>query len=613
VGEALLGTARRRDVASLAAGQARVFELIARGAPLAETLEAVARLLEDNDDPVAAAALVVVDEGTSLAVAAAPSLDDDKQRMLDGLTIGPSSPAGLAVAEGEVVRVDDLAIDSRFPEARATVSRLGARSVLAVPVEAPRSGTTVAVLLVLGYETGVADRVDPGRLESCASLVAVAVERANEEARLAYQATHDALTRVANRATLLDRLTIALARAKRTGHNVAVLFCDLDRFKAINDQFGHDRGDQLLVEVAEKIGRALRPSDTVSRLGGDEFVVLCDDLVDPGQAMLVAERVSRAVESVVVRIDGDELGVTASIGVAVSNDEIENPEELLRDADMAMYRAKAQGRARRELFSAEPGDDPMPTELLDAMAAGELRLDLQPMVGFDGVLVGIEALVRWDDPARGPLLPDRILAAAERGGVVTDLGRWVLMTALAQHVDWQVVDHRFAAVPVHINLTTRDLAAPGFSEQVADALRESGSEPGALVVEVSEGSISGLAGSDVFAQLQDLGVKVVVDGFGLGGGPLLALPGLRVHGIKLDRALVGALDHDPGAVEVASALVGLAHGLALRALAVGVENDEQLDRLRDLGLDSLQGDLVSPPVRSDDGLGGLRDLLSDDG
>ncbi|HEY4377934.1 MAG TPA: hypothetical protein VGM93_12285, partial [Acidimicrobiales bacterium] len=217
VGEALLGTARRRDVASLAAGQARVFELIARGAPLAETLEAVARLLEDNDDPVAAAALVVVDEGTSLAVAAAPSLDDDKQRMLDGLTIGPSSPAGLAVADGEVVRVDDLAIDSRFPEARATVSRLGARSVLAVPVEAPRSGTTVAVLLVLGYETGVADRVDPGRLESCASLVAVAVERANEEARLAYQATHDALTRVANRATLLDRLTIALARAKRTG------------------------------------------------------------------------------------------------------------------------------------------------------------------------------------------------------------------------------------------------------------------------------------------------------------------------------------------------------------------------------------------------------------
>ncbi|MCU1452559.1 MAG: domain S-box/diguanylate cyclase protein [Acidimicrobiales bacterium] len=614
VGEALLGALRRRDVAKLAAGQAEVFELIARGAPRDETLRAVTNLLSGDDEQVVAVALVLAEDGSGTVAAATPALDDARRELLGGAPSSLDSPVGMAVATGEIVRVHDLPSDDRFPEGASLARRLGARSLVAVPVQAPRSGRTLAVLLVLGTAPGVADRVDPGRRESCEALVAVAVERAEDDARLAFQATHDPLTGVANRAALLDRLSVALARSRRTGRSVAVLFCDLDRFKAVNDRFGHDRGDQLLIEVADRISDALRPSDTVCRLGGDEFVVLCEDLEDPTLAMVVAERVGRAVEAVDIVLGGEETRVTASIGVAVSSGDLDNPESLIRDADMAMYRAKSHGRARRELFRPAPEDEPPPpeppeAELVEAMANGRLRLDLQPVVAADGTLVGVEALVRLDDPSRGEVGPEEILATAERGGVVTDIGRWVVSEALAQRRRLLTLDPRLASVPIHVNLTARDLAAPGFLDHLQHDLDQGACPAASFVVELHERALGALGGSEVLDRLRDAGIAVVVDGFGVGGEPLASLPGLHIAAVKLDRSLVEALEQHEGAWEVAAAVAGLAHGLGLRALAVGVETTGQLQVLRALGYDGIQGDLVGPPGPADDVLGRLQALL----
>ncbi|MCU1351478.1 MAG: domain S-box/diguanylate cyclase protein [Acidimicrobiales bacterium] len=609
VGEALLGAVRQQDMALLAGGQAQVFELIARGAPLDETLAAVTALLQAGDDEVVAAALVLDEGGHGIVAAAAPSLDDSRRALLGEGSATIDSPVGMAIATGEAVRVHDLASDERFPAGPVLARRLRARSLVAVPVQAPRSGRTLAVLLVLGVAPGVAERIESARQESCEALAAVAVERADDDARLAFQATHDPLTGVANRAALLDRLSLALARSRRTGRSVAVLFCDLDRFKVVNDRFGHDRGDQLLVEVAERISVALRPSDTVSRLGGDEFVVLCEDLDDPTLAMVVAERVGRAIEAVAMVLGGEETRVTASIGVAVSSGDLDNPESLIRDADMAMYRAKANGRARRELFHAEAGEDPTPAELRRALDQGGLRLDLQPVAALDGTLIGVEALLRWSDPVRGEVVPDLIMPTAERGGLVTDLGRWVVAEALAQRTHLLTLDPRFASVPVHVNLSWRDLVVPGFVDQLQATLGAAGCPPPSLVVELSERSVTALEGDLVLQRLRDLGVGVMVDGFGAGGGPLAGLPALRLDAIKVDRSLAGVVDRDDGAWEVAAAVVRLAHGLGLQAIAVGVDTDAQLGAIRSLGFDAAQGEVMGRPGPANQVIATLRALL----
>lgn len=628
--DAFLGALRRRSVALLADGQAEVFELIARGAPVATALLAARDLLERHTLGATVIIATVEDEGRLSLI---PDAGDDALAAWFAATEpGLDNPFGQAVITGEPVMVANAYGDPRYGE--HVLPDASFQSATILPVRSPRNGKTLAVVGLLGQEPG-APIARPAVRDSVLSLVTVAVERSLDERRLAHQATHDPLTGVGNRAALVDRLGLALARARRSGRAVAVLFCDLDAFKSVNDRFGHDRGDRLLVEVAERIGKAVRPSDTVCRTGGDEFVIVCEDLADGDHAHTIAERVRLSIEGAPVDVGEARLPVTVSVGVALADLPVDDPDRLLRTADLAMYARKQQraadraaaveGRAREGADAAaqrsasegsadgeagagggggdrrEPRTDPFALELVAAIEEDGLHLVHQPLVGRDGTVAGVEALVRWEHPVLGTVGPERILTAAATEDLSGVLGRWIRRTALREHRRWRGSVPSGAPVPVHLNVSQAELLVPGFVESVLSDLDEAGVDPDGVVLEVRERNLADPAPRAIVARLADVGIEVLVENAGQGGVSLADLAGLSVGGLKLGRSLVGGIrEDDPLGVEVARSLVLLAHGLGWRSLAVGVETDHQRSVLFGFGVDAVQGRVAAMPLPVDE-------------
>ncbi|MCU1497752.1 MAG: domain S-box/diguanylate cyclase protein [Acidimicrobiales bacterium] len=598
--DAFHGAIRRRSVALLADGQAEVFEAIARSEPVATALLGAGRLLARHTLG-ATVRIVTVGEGRLHLVNDDPA--DPWVEWFAERAIDLGNPYGQAVVTGETVAVADARSDPRF--GADAVPDLEFRSVAVVPVRSPRDGRTLALIILLGAEPAATTPRVAVR-DSAISLVTVALEREQDERRLAHQATHDPLTGVGNRAALLDRLNLVLARARRTNRPVAVLFCDLDGFKAVNDQFGHDRGDRLLVEVATRIRGAVRPSDTVSRTGGDEFVVVCEDLSSTEQAHLIAGRVLDAVQAAPIDLGEAQIDMRMSIGVALADPVLEDPDRLLRNADLAMYEMKERSRAAGDGAGGEGGPqaasrqplDSFGRDLAQAIAQGELELHQQPLVGRDGSLAGVEALLRWHNPRHGALGPERIVAAAADLDLSTLLGRWVRREALSLREQWDIEpgDRR---PPVHVNVAGGELTAPGFVEDLLDDLRSAAVGPDDLVLEVRESDLLTSAARPVLADLDRLAVPVIVDGVAQGGLPLDILASLPVRGIKLSPDLVRRIEDEPSGVEVVRSVVLLAHGLGWRSMAVGVETERQRAVLFGFGVDAVQGRAVAMPVPAD--------------
>jgi diguanylate cyclase (GGDEF)-like protein len=420
-------------------------------------------------------------------------------------------------------------------------------------------------------------------------------ERRSREADLRHRATHDVLTGLPNRAALSEALTQCLAE----GRPAAVLFMDLDRFKLVNDSHGHAVGDALLIALGQRLGTAVRPQDIVARFGGDEFVVLCPDVVDEEVAIQIAHRMSDAMTEVFL-VEGHELFLTGSVGVTIGRPSDE-PEDLLRDADNAMYRAKEQGRPGYAFFDAGMRDMSrrrleLEQDLHFALERDELRLVYQPV--FDtltGEAVGAEALLRWDSP-RGPISPAEFIPIAEETGLVIPIGDWVLSMACHQAAAWRREFGR--GLPVSVNIAARQLTRPGLATQVLVALGEAGAEPDDLVLEITEhGVLEDFAAA--FRHLQEiraLGVRVAVDDFGTGWSSLSYLQRLPVDELKIDRSFVATLGVEGPSMAIVGSLVSLAHGLGLTVVAEGVETEEQLTELRRLGCDRVQGYLLARPA-----------------
>jgi diguanylate cyclase (GGDEF)-like protein len=424
-------------------------------------------------------------------------------------------------------------------------------------------------------------------------------ERRGREADLRHRATHDVLTGMLNRAALSEALSGCLAE----GRPATVLFMDLDRFKLVNDTHGHAVGDALLIALGRRLVTAVRPVDTVARFGGDEFVILCPDVVDEMVALQIAGRLSEALSEPFL-VDGHELFLTGSVGVAVGRPS-DGPEDLLRDADNAMYRAKEQGRPGYAFFDAGMRERSrrrleLEQELHFALEREELRLVYQPV--FDtatGELLGAEALLRWDSQ-RGPISPSEFIPIAEETGLVIPIGEWVLRAACRQAAAWR---REFGfGVPVSVNLAARQLTRPGLAAQVLSALGEAGGVAGDLILEITEhGVLEDFAAA--FRHLQEvraLGVRVAVDDFGTGWSSLSYLQRLPVDELKIDRSFVATLGVEGPSMAIVGSLVSLAHGLGLTVVAEGVETVEQLAELRRLGCDSVQGFLLARPAPPED-------------
>jgi diguanylate cyclase (GGDEF)-like protein len=433
-------------------------------------------------------------------------------------------------------------------------------------------------------------------------------ERKQIEEQLLHNAFHDGLTGLANRALFIDHLKLALGRAERhEAYRFAVLFLDLDRFKSVNDSLGHTVGDQLLVAIARRLETIVRPGDTVSRLGGDEFTVLLDDLKDADEAEAVAERLQREL-AMPFNLGGHEVFVTVSIGVAVSGDGYPRPEDILQDADTAMYRAKRLGKARHEVFEqgmrAHAADVlGLERDLRQAIERRELFLEYQPIVSLGtGVLRGFEALVRWRHPERGVIPPLKFIPIAEETGQIIPLGIWVLEEACRQMRRWQDVSPAGEPLTMSVNLSGKQFMQSDLLEQIQGVLRETGLDPRSLKLEITETVVMENidTATRTLEQLRALGVELSIDDFGTGYSSLSYLQSFPVSTLKIDRSFVSRMTESDGTAEIVRTIMRLARSLGMDVVAEGVETEGQRARLTDMECEFGQGYYFSKPMGEDD-------------
>ncbi len=451
---------------------------------------------------------------------------------------------------------------------------------------------------------GIAVRDESGRAYRIAGSQTDITARKRAEERLIYDAFHDALTGLPNRALFLDRLDHVLATTRRHREQLyAVLFLDLDRFKVINDSLGHLVGDHLLVAVGRRIGDGMRPSDTVARLGGDEFGVLLEEVRSPSEAARIAERIQEDLARS-FHVDGHEIFVRASIGIAVRSERYERPEQVLRDADVAMYQAKTRGKGGYEIFDASMHGSVVERLKLEAKLrravehGGEFVLHYQPVVELGTrVAVGVEALLRWNDPERGLVGPSDFVALAEESGMIVAIGEWVARTACGQVRSWRGIP-ALAGATLAINLSARQLQQPDAVDRLARVVLETGVDPWRIALEVTESAVLGDLESSAakLRQLREMGMRVHVDDFGTGYSSLSYLHRLPVTAVKIDRSFVSRLGAPGESDELVRAILSIAESLDLETIAEGVEEQGQLQKLRELGCRFGQGYLFARPM-----------------
>jgi len=417
----------------------------------------------------------------------------------------------------------------------------------------------------------------------------------------------DPLTGLPNRVLFLDRLGQSMERAKRHGRVSAVLFVDLDRFKLVNDSLGHEAGDRFLAAIASRLERSVRTVDTVARvnsevtvarIGGDEFTILLENVKHASDAIRVAERVQHCLRQP-FEIDGRQLFTSASIGIATSETAYSNAQDLLRDADTAMYRAKALGKARCEVFDVRMREAAiarlaLETDLRRAIERNEFELHYQPIISLaTNTLAGFEALVRWRHPERGLVSPEHFIGVAEETGLIVPLGAWVLQRACTQMREWQVAHPGSDALTMHVNLSAKQFVHPDLATEIAGVLEATGLSASSLNLEITESAVIENPDSviEVLGTLKALGLRISIDDFGTGHSSLSYLHRFPIDALKIDRSFVSAMTVEQS--KIIQAIVALAQALHLEVIAEGIETLEQLSRLSQLGSDGGQGYLFA--------------------
>ena len=432
----------------------------------------------------------------------------------------------------------------------------------------------------------------------------ISQQKASDD-QLKFDALHDALTGLPNRTLLLDRLNNAIQRAKRRNdYQFAVLFVDLDRFKNINDVMGHLAGDRFLTGIAERLAGFLRPADTVARLGGDEFAILLEDIAYAHDATFVADRLQDLI-SKPITINSSEVYTTASVGVVLSTGHYNAPEEMLRDADTAMYKAKTDGKARYELFDSDMhakavASLQLETDLRNAIDNDQLSVCYQPIVSLqDGRICAFEVLIRWQHPQQGIIMPEQLIPMADETGLIVPIGYWVLKTACEQMRYWQ---QQFANCPldyVSVNLSARQFVEMDLIERIDQTVIAAGIEPQYLNLEITESVVIETPEciNAMLAQFKSMNIRVSMDDFGTGYSSLSHLHDLSFDTLKIDRSFISAIDNSNDKhTEIVKSLINLAHNLGLKVIAEGVETEKQVLELERMGCDLAQGYYYSPPI-----------------
>jgi diguanylate cyclase (GGDEF)-like protein len=444
-------------------------------------------------------------------------------------------------------------------------------------------------------------------------------QRKLTEDRLSYISVHDPLTDLPNRMLFIDRLEHAMERGKRhEDFRFAVFFLDLDRFKVVNDSLGHKIGDELLVESSRRIASCLRGEDTVARLGGDEFVVLLEDVHGMKEVVQVAERIQNSLATP-FDLEGHIIFVFASMGIVTNGNQYNDPDNIIRDADIAMYRAKGKGLGKYEIFDPSMLDRAMSrlemeTDLRKAIQNQQFVVHYQPIIDIaDDQVIGFEALVRWEHPTKGLIPPMEFIPTAEETGLIVPLGYWVLDEACRQIHAWNVAYDFDPPLTINVNLSMRQCEQPDLVEKIADILRKNRLDPSLLKLELTESLI--IKDSEVInkmlTELGEMGIQVQIDDFGTGYSSLSYLHTLPIDTLKIDRSFISRLGNKTSGAEIVQTILSLAHNLGMKVVAEGVETGEQFSKLAAMKCEYIQGFLVSKAVDNLEANALLKELLSD--
>ena len=429
-------------------------------------------------------------------------------------------------------------------------------------------------------------------------------DRKQAEERLIHDAFHDSLTKLPNRALLMDHLKLALARTQRNERAMfAIIYLDLDRFKVINDSLGHMIGDQLLIGMARRLENILRPADTIARLGGDEFTILLEDVQDRNYVIQIAERIQKEL-SAPFSLNGREVFTTVSIGIAISSNEYKQTEDILRDADTAMYRAKSLGKARYEIFDKGMHDQAtkllqLETDLRRALEREEFFVFYQPIASLEtGELRGFEALVRWRHSQRGFIPPSEFIPIAEETGMIVQIGEYVLREACRQMQRWHCILPSDPPLFISVNLSVKQFSQPDLIERVVEILNETEFNPKHLKLEITESAVmeNVETATDILNRLRALGLRVSMDDFGTGYSSLSHLRRFPIDTLKIDRSFVTQMTEDVENAEIVRTIVGLAQNLGMDLVAEGVETPDQVEMLKSLGCEYGQGYFFAKPL-----------------
>ncbi|MBA2280049.1 MAG: EAL domain-containing protein [Acidimicrobiia bacterium] len=559
--------------------------------------------------PITAAGVTLISPGEDPRWVAAS--DDSALRFEKLQTELDEGPCLLAYMTGEAVSVPDLRTDSRFSRFTPRAVEAGLGAVFTFPL---RHGDAALGALDL-YRTspGPLSASSMDAAQTLADVVTAYLlnaqareELSDASARSHHVSVHDALTGLPNRLLLLERLDHAVLRARRSGKLAAVLFVDLDGFKLVNDLHGHSVGDELLVMVAQRLTAVLRPGDTLARLSGDEFVILCEDLDGAADADAIATRVGAALATPFFLAD-TEVEVTASVGIAFSGRGDQLSEQLLHDADTAMYQAKRGGGGRHQIIDIREQQHAtqqvtLERDLRGASQRGELRTEYQPIVETaGGRMVGVEALLRWDHPSRGPVSPAQLVPLAERSHLITDIGQWVLASACTDLQRWNGRQGEQEFV-LSVNVSAHQLMAAGYAASVAAVLDDTDTDPQFVTLEVTESVFvrDGERALVVLDELKRLGVKLALDDFGTGYSSLNYLKQFPIDVVKIDHGFVADLPHDEASHAIVFAVIELAHMLRMTVVAEGVETAAQHEQLAALGCDQCQGYYFAYPMPADE-------------
>ncbi len=592
----------RKRTEQMESERRRFLETITQNQPLETSLHQLVCILE-NQLPGALCSTLLLKPSKFCEVGAS-SFSKDVLVELEGFRLAElAGILGVGPEAREMAFVENFSLRCPNNELRKWAAALNLQSCWTAPVM-DAGGVLQGLIVMFFREERQATVQDRNRLRLATGMASIAIEHRRLTDRLSYQAQHDALTGLPNRFLLEDRLQQAIAYANRHHSRLAVLLLDLDGFKYINDTLGHQAGDQVLIEVSRRLRSVIRQADTVARLGGDEFFMVLSDLVKPNDAVRIAQSCLDALRKPILIAERDYV-LSASIGISCYPEHGAEPEVLRQHADTAMYHAKFNGKNGFQVFTPEINAHlrerlELMGDMRQALDNGEFRLEYQPQFLANGELVGFEALLRWDHPVRGLIEPNKFIPIAEETGLVVPIGKWVLEQACQQLASWRSAGYE--KLRMAVNVSTLQFERQDWMETISSAVRDNGLPPSALEVELTESVVmkNSERAAERLAQLRALGISSAIDDFGTGYSSLKYLQNLPIDTLKIDQSFVRNLgpssDSDSGNEAIVRAIVTLAQQLGLRVVAEGVETNEELQLLRRLGCDLVQGYLFAKPM-----------------